>query len=62
MTAAGLVYFLDDDGNTKVVKPGPKYEEVAENILDEPCAASPAASDGQLFIRTEKHLYCIGKK
>lgn len=62
ITAAGLVYFLDDDGNTKVVKPGPKYEEVAENILDEPCAASPAASDGQLFIRTEKHLYCIGKK
>jgi len=62
LTAAGLVYFLDDDGNTKVVKPGPKYEEVAENALNEPCAASPAASNGQIFIRTEKHLYCIGQK
>ena len=61
VTAGGLVYFLDDDGNTRVVKPGPEYEELAENSLEEPCSASPAISQGQIFIRTEKHLFCIGK-
>jgi hypothetical protein len=34
---------------------------VASNPLnDGPCQASPAISDGQIFIRTAKHLYCIG--
>jgi len=33
---------------------------VAENALGENCYASPAASDGHLFIRAEHHLYCIG--
>ncbi len=61
VTANGLVYFLDDDGNTRVVKPGPEYEELAENALNEPCSASPAISNGQIFIRTENNLYCIGK-
>jgi len=59
--AQGLVYFLADDGITKVVRPGPKLEVVAENPLGEYCYASPAISHGQLFIRGEKHLYCIGK-
>ncbi len=62
VTAGDLVYFLDDDGTTKVVKPGPEYEEIAANELGEPCAASPAISNGQIFIRTEKHLFCIGKQ
>jgi outer membrane protein assembly factor BamB len=59
-TAGGLVYFLADDGITKVVKPGPKLNVVAENPLGEYCYASPAISQGQIFIRGEKTLYCIG--
>ncbi|MEQ8788015.1 MAG: PQQ-like beta-propeller repeat protein [Pirellulaceae bacterium] len=60
VTAGGLVYFLADDGVTKIVRPGAEYELVAENELGEYCFASPAISDGQLFIRGEEHLYCIG--
>ena len=45
-----------------VVKPDPKFVRVARNELGEPCFASPAISQGQLFIRGEKHLFCIGKK
>ena len=60
VSAGGLAYFVDDDGITKVVKPGPQYEVVATNNLDEGCYASPAISQGQLFIRGEKTLYCIG--
>ncbi|MCA9080239.1 MAG: PQQ-binding-like beta-propeller repeat protein, partial [Planctomycetaceae bacterium] len=61
LTAAnGLVYFLADDGVTKIVRPGPTFELVAENVLDEECRASPAMSQGQIFLRGTEHLYCIG--
>lgn len=61
MSAAGLAYFLADDGIMKVVRPGPKLDVVAENPLGEYIYASPAVSQGQLFLRGEKHLFCIGK-
>tara|TARA_R110002072_G_scaffold302710_2_gene487646 strand:- start:168832 stop:170136 length:1305 start_codon:yes stop_codon:yes gene_type:complete len=60
VTAGGLVYFQADDGTTRVVKPGPDMEIVSENELGERSYASPAISNGQLFIRGEKHLFCIG--
>ncbi len=59
--AGGNVYFPDDDGVTWVVKGTPTFQVVAENDLGEACFASPAIAQGQLFIRTEKHLWCIGK-
>lgn len=62
VTANGLVYFLADDGVMKVVRPGPKLELVAENPLGEYCFASPAISQGQIFLRGEGHLWCLGKK
>jgi outer membrane protein assembly factor BamB len=62
VSANGLVYFLNDDGVTTVVKPGPEFERVASNELGERTFASPALSDGQIFIRADKHLYCIGEK
>jgi len=55
------VYYQDDDGKTKVIKVGPKFEVVAENSIDEPVYSSMAISNGQIFIRGEKHLFCIGK-
>ncbi|MBI3468832.1 MAG: PQQ-binding-like beta-propeller repeat protein [Planctomycetes bacterium] len=61
VTANGLVYFTDDNGVTKVVRPGREYEEVAEGDLDDYVYASPAISGGQVFVRGEKNLYCIGK-
>ncbi len=57
----GLVYFLNDDGVMHVVRAGPKYELVARNELGEKTYASPALSDGQIFLRSFKNLYCIGK-
>ncbi len=61
-TAAGLVYFIADDGVTKILRPGPEPEVLAENKLGENVYSSPAFSAGQLFIRGEKHLFCIGEK
>jgi outer membrane protein assembly factor BamB len=59
VSADGLVYFTSDKGETAVVKPGPEFNLVATNRLDENTDASPAISNGQIFIRTWSHLYCI---
>ncbi len=60
VSANGLVYFLSDQGVTRVVRPGPAFELVASNDLGEPCFASPAISQGNLFIRGNNHLFCVG--
>ena len=62
MSAAGYLYFLDDDGNTFVLKAGPKFELVSRNPLGEECYASPAISGGQIFIRGRQALYSLGDK
>lgn len=58
----GLVHFLADDGTTTVIRPGEKFDVVAENHLDEQCRASPAISQGCIYLRSDKHLWCIAKK
>jgi outer membrane protein assembly factor BamB len=60
VSASGLVYFLNDEGVTRVVRPGATYELVAENRLGEKCFASPAISRGRILIRGEQNLFCIG--
>ena len=60
--ADGKIYVTSEDGLTTVIKEGPKFETLAENNLNEFCLSSPAISDGQIFIRTAQHLYCIGKR
>lgn len=60
VVANGLVYFQNDDGVTRVIKPGPKFELVSQNELGEKVYASPAISQGQIFIRSFGNLYCIG--
>ena len=61
LQANGLAYLIADNGLTKIVKPGKELEIVAENPLNEYVYASPALANNRLFIRGEKHLFCIGK-
>lgn len=60
VSANGLVYLISDKGEARVVKPGVKYELVAESKLPDTFFASPAISGGRLFLRGEKTLYCVG--
>jgi outer membrane protein assembly factor BamB len=60
VSASGLVYFLNDEGVMNVVQASRNFTSVAKNELAEPTFASPAISDGQLFFRSDKHLFCIG--
>ena len=61
VSADGKLYFLDDDGITFVIDAAPKFRLITKNALGEPCRASPAISDGRMFIRGTKNLYCIEK-
>ena len=58
----GKIYITNEDGLTSVVRAGPKFEVLAENDLEEYTLSSPAISDGQIFIRTDKALYAIGPR
>jgi outer membrane protein assembly factor BamB len=56
----GKILMTSEDGDTFIVKAGPKHEIVGTNSVGEPVYASPAIADGRIFIRGEKNLYCIG--
>ena len=58
-TCGGLIFFLSEEGDTFVVKPGDAYEELAKNSLGELALASPAVTRDGLFIRTQSKLYRI---
>jgi outer membrane protein assembly factor BamB len=59
--ADGKIYITNEDGLTSVVQAGPKFAVLAENDLGEYTLSSPTVSDGQIFIRTDKFLYAIGR-
>jgi outer membrane protein assembly factor BamB len=61
----GKAFFINEVGETLVVKPDSKAEIVARNILkpdkNEIFRASITPSDGHIFIRSDRMLYCIGE-
>jgi outer membrane protein assembly factor BamB len=60
--AEGRVYFLNLRGQCTVVAASAEFEKLAENQLDDDTIASPALSDGCIYLRGKKSLYCIGGK
>ena len=55
------IYFASEMGDVFVIEAKPQFNVVATNSLEEVCMATPAISDGKLFIRTRDHLLAIGK-
>ncbi len=62
VAADGRIYLLDNNGDTTVIEAGPAYKVLAKNTLGEPTQASMAVSNGRIFIRTEKTLWCVGNR
>ena len=60
--ANGLVYMPNDEGVITVIKPDTTFNPVAKNAIAERMNASPAISNGKIYLRGEKHLFCIGKE
>jgi outer membrane protein assembly factor BamB len=61
LAAEGRVYFLNMDGLTTVVSASPRYDRLTENHLDDRTIATPVTSDGKIFIRGRKWLYCLSR-
>lgn len=61
-SAEGNVYFINDFGTLRVVTPGETYQLVSESEMGEKVFASPALSEGQIFVRGEKTLFCLGTR
>lgn len=60
--AAGRFYVTSRSGTTTVFSPRPdKLEVLAQNSLGERSDSTPAVSDGEIFLRTHAHLYCIAE-
>jgi outer membrane protein assembly factor BamB len=59
----GLIYITSQKGATTLLKPGPVFNVVAQNRLDpnQTIKATPAFSDGQIFVRSWDYLYAIGQ-
>ena len=62
VAADGKLYFPSEDGEIYVVKAGPKYELLSTNPMGELIMATPAISDGMIFVRTTRSLFCIAER
>jgi len=60
--AEGRVYLINDFGVMRVVEPAKNFRLLAESELGEKVFASPAFSEGQIFVRGETHLICLGQR
>jgi outer membrane protein assembly factor BamB len=61
VAGGGHVFFVSENGETVVVKAGRSPQIVGRNALGERVVASPAISNGRLFVRTDKHVFSIGQ-
>jgi outer membrane protein assembly factor BamB len=57
--ADGKIYLVSENGDTLVLRPGRKPQVLARNKLDMRVIASPAISNGRIFIRGDRHLVAI---
>ncbi|MDB6108776.1 MAG: WD40-like repeat-like protein [Pedosphaera sp.] len=61
--ADGKIYCLSESGTVVVLDAGDEFKILSTIPMgEEPVRASPSVASGELFIRTSKNLYCIGKK
>ncbi len=57
----GKIFFTNDDGETFVLRAGPKFELMHVNQLGESILASPALVDGRWYFRAQRNLYAVGR-
>ncbi|MCB9938448.1 MAG: hypothetical protein H6823_09420 [Planctomycetaceae bacterium] len=55
------MYLTARNGVITVVKPGKEFAILSQNDMGEAISASPAVSNGRIYLRTFEALYAIGK-
>jgi outer membrane protein assembly factor BamB len=62
--ADGKIYYVTRSGEAFVYAVGPEFKLLAENRFGSDggdFSSTPAVSDGSLFVRSGKYLYCIAR-
>jgi outer membrane protein assembly factor BamB len=57
----GKIYFVSETGETIVLRSGREPRIIARNDIGERLIASPAISNGQIFIRSDDRIFCVGR-
>jgi outer membrane protein assembly factor BamB len=60
VAADGKVYLTSDEGKITVLKAGGQWELLGVNDLGEEIRATPALSNGRIYVRTQSAIYCFG--
>jgi outer membrane protein assembly factor BamB len=62
IAADGKIYLSNEDGEILVVAAGVEFKHIATNSMNELLMATPALSDGVMYVRTSASLVAIGRK
>jgi outer membrane protein assembly factor BamB len=62
VAADAKIYLSNEDGEMIVIAAGPEFSVIATNSMGDLLMATPALSEGTMFVRTAKSLFAIGKK
>jgi outer membrane protein assembly factor BamB len=61
VAADGIIYLPSEDGDVFAIKAGPEFELLAQNSVGELLMATPALSDGMMFIRAHHRVFAVGR-
>jgi len=62
VAADGKIYLSGEDGDILVVAAGPEFKHLATNPIGEPLMATPALSNGVMYVRSPGTLFAIGSR
>jgi outer membrane protein assembly factor BamB len=62
VAADGKLYLSNEDGEMLVVAAGRKFTQLATNSMGELLMATPALSDGVMYVRSSQSLFAVGRK
>jgi hypothetical protein len=62
VAADGKIYLSNEDGDIFVVEAGKTFRQIGANAMGELVMATPALSNGVMYIRTAKSLVAIGPR
>ena len=62
IAADGKIYLSNEDGEILVIGAGEKFNHIATNSMGELLMATPALSEGVMYVRSASSLFAIGRK
>ena len=61
VAADGRLYLSSEDGDILVIATGREFKQLATNSMGELVMATPALSDGVMYVRTASSLFAVGR-